>query len=172
MKRDTPLKRAAWPRRAYVPPPVPPLTRGRGGRYTAVAEAVHAVAKPVARRNAHLLAMAAGRPCLLRAPGVICASPETTVACHSNRPEHGKAHARKADDQYSVWGCFACHSWLDQGRADGDLKALIFMRAHADQVLAWRAIVMDSAQPAKDRQAAAWALNHLNASPGAPGSPL
>lgn len=172
MKRGTPLKRSAWPSRFYAPAPAAPLTRGRGGIYSPVAQAVHAVTKPVAHRNAHLLAMAAGRPCLLRAPGVICAPPDTTVACHSNRPEHGKAGARKADDQYTVWGCFACHFWLDQGRADGDLKALTFMRAHADQVLAWRAIVMDPAQPPKDRTAAAWALHLLNATPAAPASPL
>jgi len=123
------------------------------------------VLKTEPHRNRHLLDMASAQRCLLRAPGVTCALRETTVACHSNLAEHGKAGARKADDEYSVWGCFACHRWLDQGPADATLKTVTFMRAHLDQVAEWRAIAADPGQPARDRAAAQWALDHLNATP-------
>lgn len=121
--------------------------------------------KPAAARNPHLLDMARGRPCLLRVPDVCNGDRETTVACHSNLGIHGKAGARKADDQYTAWGCSSCHTWLDAGSADGEMKRLTFMLAHLDQVAAWRAIAADPSQPAKDRAAAQWALDKLNATP-------
>ncbi|MDZ7892343.1 MAG: nuclease domain-containing protein [Rhodoferax sp.] len=116
-------------------------------------------------RNPTLLTMARGRHCLLRVPGVCQGGTETTVAAHSNWACHGKAGARKADDQYSVWGCFGCHSWLDQGRAAKDVKQMAFRLAHIDQVLEWRRIAQDPTEKPRDRKAALWALEKLNASP-------
>ncbi|MBB1599500.1 DUF1364 domain-containing protein [Variovorax sp. UMC13] len=121
--------------------------------------------KPEAHRNPYLLAMARGKPCLFRLPGICNFDPATTVACHSNLGAHGKAGARKADDEYSAWGCFNCHRWLDQGSADGTRKQLAFMSAHLAQVCEWRAIAGSAAADPKDRTAAQWALDHLNASP-------
>lgn len=124
-------------------------------------------AKSVAHLNSHLRAMARGMPCLLRVQGVCTQDSSTVVCCHSNLGIHGKAGARKADDEYSVWGCAACHRWLDQGPAPRARKESAFMAAHLRQVLAWRAIAMDG-ESAKDRAAAQWALALLNALPHMP----
>jgi len=135
------------------------------GRYSVVADVAATICKTVAHRNPHLLSMARGRPCLFRIPGVCNFDPETTVACHSNSNAHGKAGARKADDEYSAWGCFACHSHIDQGKGDATVKELAFMDAHLAQVSEWQAIADSAAAHPKDRAAARWALDHLNASP-------
>ena len=121
--------------------------------------------KPAHQQNRRLLDLARGMPCLMRMPGICNRDPETTVAAHSNSRAHGKAGARKADDQYSVWSCHACHTWLDQGPAPRAQKDAAFMRAHLDQVLMWRAIATDNRRPDADRRAARWALDHLNATP-------
>lgn len=123
--------------------------------------------KTKAQRNAHLRDMARGMPCLLRVPGICTQDRATVVCCHSNLSIHGKAGARKADDHYSVWGCAACHRWLDQGTAPRAQKAAAFMTAHLAQVLEWRAIAFDGSSAPRDRAAAAWALARLNATPGA-----
>ena len=118
------------------------------------------------QRSARLLAMAEGMPCLLRIPGICNRDPFTTVACHSNWREHGgKGGARKADDHYSCWGCSSCHHWLDFGPATKATKQAAFMRAHADQVLMWRAIASDTRRPPGDRKAASWALDLMNSTP-------
>lgn len=120
--------------------------------------------KSEAHRNPALLAMAEGKPCLLRVPGQCVGGTETTVAAHSNWACHGKAGARKADDQYSVWGCAGCHHWLDRMAAPKATKQAAFMRAHADQVLQWRRIAQDTTEKPRDRTAALWALERLNSS--------
>jgi hypothetical protein len=114
--------------------------------------------------------MAQGRPCLLTVPARLgmdgsawCKSTDTTVACHSNLSEHGKAGARKADDCYSVWGCGACHFWLDFSRAPAEQKEAVFMGAHLAQVLEWRRVAADESEPERFRKAAQWALDALNA---------
>lgn len=121
-----------------------------------------AAPKPEPKRNRALLDMANGQACLLRVPGVCNGDNRTTVACHSNWAEHGKAGARKADDCYSVWGCAACHAWLDQGKAHHQEKRRAFDAAFAWQREIWLQIVaglLDSTP--KDRRAAAWALDQL-----------
>lgn len=172
--RRTEMKRGTgFARRTYTAPPAAPLRRvERAGAYSVVPFET-AKPKPEAHRNPHLLSMARGRYCLLRVPGVCIGGTETTVACHSNLSIHGKAGARKANDEFHVPGCFACHRWLDQGPADGVLKAMTFMQAHLEQVSFWRALAADTTQlPPKDRTAAQWALDHLNASPVGQGETL
>jgi hypothetical protein len=106
--------------------------------------------------------MANGKPCLLDINDVCMGGTETTVACHSNSSAHGKAGARKADDQYSVWGCFNCHRWLDQGKTPIEEKQLIFWLAHIDQQHYWWEIA--AGPSGKDQRAAQWALDQLAAS--------
>lgn len=116
--------------------------------------------KSAAKRNPNLLKLARGKPCLLMLP--CCdGGGETTVAAHSNQAKHGKAGARKSDDCYSVWGCFACHRWLDQGSATHEEKVAAFDAAHKRQILAWREIA--DSYSAKDwgKKAAQWALDQL-----------
>lgn len=179
----TPMKRTAWPRKST---PTLKKAQNREQRLTERAQAaiksvvmpprnavftptvpttVRAVPKSTAHRNKHLRELARGMPCLLRVRGVCNGDWSTTVACHSNLNIHGKGGARKADDQYTVWGCCACHQWLDQGKAAGVLKEATFMRAHLSQVLEWRAIALDAGQSSRNRAAAEWALGLLNSSP-------
>ena len=127
--------------------------------------AARAQPKSKAHRNSHLRDMARGMPCLLRVPGICSHDSATVVCCHSNLSIHGKAGARKADDQYSVWGCATCHRWLDAGPSPKAIKTAVFMAAHLAQVLEWRAIAFDSRSAPRDRAAAQWALGLLNAQP-------
>lgn len=148
----------------------PPALIGKALAATkTVAKASAAAARPQpktkAHRNGHLRYMARGMPCLLRVPGVCTQDRATVVCCHSNLSTHGKAGARRADDQYSVWGCSACHSWLDQGSAPRAQKTATFMAAHLAQVLEWRAIAFDTRSAPRDRAAALWALGLLNSQP-------
>lgn len=120
-------------------------------------------AKTIAHRNPHLLAMARGQNCNLQVPTICNRNPETTVAAHSNSAKHGKAGARKADDNYIVFGCSACHSWLDQGggarnREQGEFY---FNRGLVRQCREWARIAYDPLANAKDRAAATWALELL-----------
>ncbi len=144
----------------------------RRGTYAAPAPTA-AIAKPEPQRNPHLLSMARGQSCLLKVPGVCNGNRETVVAAHSNFGIHGKAKSRKADDQYHVYACSACHQWLDQGKADAVIKEMAFMRAHLWMVEIWRDIVagFQHATP-KDKAAAQWALDRLNATPVGQGETL
>lgn len=144
---------------------VPAVTPGAFRAPQPVVAAPAAAPKSAAQRNAHLRDMARGMPCLLRVPGVCTQDRATVVCCHSNLSIHGKAGARKADDHYSVWGCAACHQWLDRGPAPRAQKVATFMAAHLAQVLEWRAIAFDSRSQARDRAAALWALGLLNSQP-------
>lgn len=165
MNRKPMARGAGFKRPEFVRLPPSAPTRGRGG-VLANCQALAAPApKTELHRNPHLLAMARGKPCLFRLPGICNFDPETTVACHSNSGAHGKGGARKADDQYSVWGCFACHSHIDQGKSDATAKEVAFMGAHLAQVCEWRAIAASAGADPKDIAAARWALDHLNATP-------
>lgn len=130
-----------------------------------ITDDVLAQPKTEPHRNRALLDLAMGKPCLFMVPGECVGGTSTTVACHSNKSAHGKAGARKADDEYSVWGCFGCHAWLDIGKAPTHTKDMVFMRSHADQVLEWRRIAASAGASARDRLSAQWALDQLNATP-------
>lgn len=144
------------------PSTVAPLHRGV---YAPVSSVPMPEPKPEPYRDPALLDMARGRPCLLLVPGVCNARIDTTVAAHSNLAEHGKGGARKADDVFSVWACFACHTWLDQGPAQARQKRFAFMGAQSRQVLAWREVASDPTEPPRFRAAALRALEWLNATP-------
>jgi hypothetical protein len=118
--------------------------------------------KTVAHRNRDLLDMAEGKPCLLLAVSN-CETRygNSTVACHSNFSKHGKSLRRKADDEYSVWGCAKCHYWLDNSSSPKAEKVRAFEAAHLRQIDEWRKIVHDYDADAKDRRAAHWALKIL-----------
>ena len=105
--------------------------------------------------------MAQGRPCMLRVPGICCHNPETTVLAHSNSSRHGKGLGMKATDAFAVWACHTCHSWLDQGGASRAVKELLFSEALDRMRGELEKIVEDPLRKAKDRDAAAWALERL-----------
>ena len=68
---------------------------------------------------------------------------------------------RKADDQYTVWACHACHSWLDQGGSDKGEKVAMWDDAHIRQIEEWRKIVNDPSETESARRAAQWALDRV-----------
>ena len=157
------MKNSSFKRAAYVRP-APSIPRPvRSVAPTVIEGSVLARPKTEQHRNRRLLDLARGQPCLLRVPGVCQGGTETTVAAHSNLSIHGKAGARKANDQYSVFGCVACHGWLDQGPAPRAKKAAAFMVGHMRQVEQWRLIAGDVGFPMADRKAALWALELLSA---------
>jgi hypothetical protein len=118
--------------------------------------------KTTPQRNPHLLAMAQGKPCMMR---VKCngEASDTTVAAHSNSQTHGKGIGRKADDQYTVWSCARCHTWLDQSySATGEERQAAWEAAHVRQIAEWRKIAeSNDFTPYKDRVAALWALERV-----------
>ena len=63
-------------------------------------------------RSAKVLRHAKGQPCTLRFPGICNGGGETTVACHI-RDAH-KGMGQKASDHSIVFGCAACHRYLDE----------------------------------------------------------
>lgn len=118
-------------------------------------------AKSRQHRNPMLLRLAMNKPCLLNIPEVCTGAWATVVACHSNLSIHGKAGARKANDEYTVWGCSACHTWLDQGPASAEKKSAAFQQAHARQVEKWREIAANRNSTVPAARAAAWALERI-----------
>jgi hypothetical protein len=143
------------------PPPLPLVKPIAQGTYKGSTSGP--VVKSQAKRNQALLEMAQGRPCLLCPQGRCRCTPGSVVACHSNLGIHGKAGARKADDQYSVWGGDQAHFDLDRSGKDAGEKETAFMRAHIRQVQAWRRIASDPSEPVRFRRAAQWALDQLGA---------
>ena len=159
------LRRTGFTRQPVERLPLPAPRPVRAVAKTAIGGSVVAQPKTQQHRNRRLLDLAKGKPCLLRVPGVCQGGIETTVAAHSNWAIHGKAGARKADDQYTAWGCMACHQWLDQGPAPRAQKEAVFMAAHHRQVMEWRFMAADTGIPVSDRKAALWALDLLGATP-------
>lgn len=138
-----------------------PLHRGT---YTAPPPAAPVPKHPRAE-NPHLLRMAKGKPCLIRSP--LCNfDPETTVACHGGGVANGKGMAYKVSDAMTCWGCSACNHFTDAySGATKAQKAAAFMLGHLAQVCEWRAIAGSTQADPKDRAAAQWALDQLNATP-------
>lgn len=154
------FKRKTIERKRTVHTPVPEHLRRKASMASAAGMA-EPVRKPEVHRSAALRDMAQGRPCLLLVPGVCTGNTETTVCCHSDFSIHGKGGARKADDEYSVWGCAACHTWLDQGPATHEEKMAAFIAAHRRQVDHWHQVAADPREKDRFRKAADWALNLL-----------
>lgn len=162
LRRHTPLqRRSTFQKEAPAPSagsaPARPATR----RGTYAGCTTGPAPRSRARRRPRLLALARSMPCLLQVLGICNRDPATTVACHSNWGEHGKAGARKADDCYSAWGCAACHTWLDQGDAAAESKRPVFDAAMLRQVEWWARIAADPTRSDPDRRAARWALDQL-----------
>lgn len=161
MLRRSGFKRPTIERTRTVHTPVPEHLRRQVSYARADMGNPMAVEKPEVHRSTALREMAEGRPCLLLVPGVCTGNPETVVCCHSDFSIHGKAGARKADDQYSVWGCAACHTWLDQGPATHEEKLAAFLAAHRRQVDHWHRVASDPREKPRFRKAADWAINLL-----------
>jgi hypothetical protein len=115
-------------------------------------------------RDPDLLRLAQGQRCLLNIHPY-CDDDEgsTTVACHSNELIHGKGKGIKADDCMSVWGCYKCHTWLDQGDMSKQKKAKIFDEAWYKQVGEWHKIADNPLLKPWRKEAAERVLKHIGA---------
>lgn len=71
--------------------------------------------KKRAGHNKTYLDACRGEPCYLRMPGICIGGIDTVVPCHSNEHVHGKGMGLKARDEFTVPGCYVCHTELDQG---------------------------------------------------------
>jgi hypothetical protein len=114
-------------------------------------------------RDPDLLKLAKGEKCLLQISDD-CMGDEgsTTVAAHSNFMMHGKAKGLKAEDCYSVWSCYKCHSIFDQGGLfTRDEKALMFYEALLRQIEEWRKIATTPTLKLWKVEAARNALDYL-----------
>jgi len=118
-------------------------------------------------RDNNLLALAQGEPCLLRATRHCLGSEgSTTVSAHSNELRHGKARSIKAEDVYSVWACYPCHTWLDQGSGGFETKTQAWERAHLEQIEKWREIADNPLLKPWKIEAAKKALEYLESKNG------
>lgn len=84
-----------------------------------------------------MLVACKGQECYLRIPNVClgAAGRNTVVPAHSNQQKHGKGMGLKARDEFTVPGCAACHSWIDQGSADRYVKFKYWDEAYASWVM-------------------------------------
>jgi hypothetical protein len=168
------LRRTGFKRAEYVrPAPSAPARATRRATYAEpdVGNRISVPKQPRAA-NKHLLGMARGQYCLIRSP-ICCGGTETTVACHGAGVRNGKGLGYKVGDHLTAWGCHRCNHYTDAyALATAEEKEAAFMLGHLRQVDVWRAIVADPSQPPKDRRAAQWALDQLNATPVVPESPL
>ena len=114
-------------------------------------------------RDPNLLKLAKGEKCLLQiATDCLGDEGSTTVAAHSNFMEHGKAKGLKAEDCYSVWSCYKCHTIFDQGTTLSKReKENAFGDAMLRQVEEWRKIGVSAALKPWKVEAARNALEHL-----------
>lgn len=169
MKQRTPMYRGTgFKRPEFVRmPPSAPAPATRRATYDAQPDIGNRVSVPKQPRaeNKHLLGMARGQYCLIRSP-ICCGGTETTVACHGAGVRNGKGLGYKVGDHLTAAGCHRCNHYTDAyGLATAEEKEAAFMLGHLRQVEIWRAIASDPSQPAKDRAAAQWALDRLNATP-------
>ena len=112
-------------------------------------------------RSKDLLKLAQDQECLLQVPDFCQGGSSTIVACHSNSGSNGKGKGIKASDADTVWGCAACHAWLDQGKATKAEKETVWDDAYFRQILEWLKISRSIALKPWKVEAAREVLIHL-----------
>lgn len=149
-------------KRKELPPRSPPVIKplGRPVIYADGTAMAKSTLKGKPQKNAHLLAMAKGMPCLIRSP--ICNyDAETTVACHAGGVANGKGMGYKVSDALTVWGCSACNHYTDAyGGATKAEKVSAFALALIAQAEQFEALAESARAKAKDRVAAQWWLRN------------
>lgn len=118
-------------------------------------------------RDKDILRLAEGQECLLQiSKRCLCDEGSTTVACHDNSLQSGKAMALKAEDSRTVWGCYWCHSMLDQGNMDYEERQEAFQDAYTRQIQEWIKIAQSPTMRPWKIEAAKRVLDHLGVSYG------
>lgn len=91
--------------------------------------------KPVARRSRPKTTparkAAAGKPCMIRIPGICCFDSSTTVLCHYRL---GTGGSLKPDDAQGAWGCNTCHDAVDGRTKNTGYSANELRLMHAEGV--------------------------------------
>ena len=117
-------------------------------------------------RSKDLLKLAQDQECLLQVPEICQGGSSTIVACHSNSGSNGKGKGIKASDADTVWGCAACHAWLDQGQASKEEKENIYYEAYTRQIMEWFKISRSISLNPRKVEAARNVLKHLGINHG------
>ena len=79
------------------------------------------------RKPTKLRKSAKGQDCTLNVVHVCNYNSETTVLCHLDGEDKGMA--LKSPDHFAVYGCSACHSWLDQHNGEAIDRLFYSLRA-------------------------------------------
>jgi hypothetical protein len=124
LQRKTPLKSSGFKRKS---PFTNTADKATAARRTQMKRRVK---KPTVEEGSKYLAACAGEDCYLRVFGV-CVGRESVVPCHSNQSQHGKGMGLKAKHEFTLPGCWACHAWIDQGKAAREVKFSTWDRGFA-----------------------------------------
>lgn len=124
------------------------------------------IGKNPRNENPHLRDMARKFGCYLwlspRCTGVHFA--ETTVLAHENSLSAGKGMGYKAHDWRGVFACYSCHTALDQqSEHDAGTKSSVFLQGLARMAVLYLEILRSPTTLPADKQAAAWAFDHVMA---------
>jgi len=117
-------------------------------------------------RSKDLLKLAQDQECLLQVSEICTGRGSTIVACHSNSGSNGKGKGIKASDADTVWGCYFCHQWLDQGTASKEEKESRYYQAYSQQVVEWLKIARSINLKPWKVEAARNVLKHLGINHG------
>lgn len=118
-------------------------------------------------RDPYLLRVAKGEACLLNiSPKCLRDEGSTTVAAHSNLGEHGKGKGIKAEDCYTVWACYKCHTLFDQGKLGKEELEEAWDKAFIRQIEAWNEIADNPARRPWKQEACINVLRHLRGKHG------
>lgn len=113
-------------------------------------------------RDPDLLRLAEGQECLLRiSRRCLTTEGTTTVACHENSQTVGKGGAIKSSDSRTVWGCYHCHTLLDQGQINYEDRQKAFETAHVWQIDEWLKIAQNPCLKPWRVEAARKVLDHI-----------
>lgn len=96
----------------------------------------------------NLRALARGKPCMIRVPGVCNHNPDTTVLCHL-RMAGVTGMSLKANDLLATWGCSDCHRYCDTHGIDGRTALLEGMARTQAHLLARGYIQVDALSEAE-----------------------
>lgn len=105
--------------------------------------------------------LARGQDCTMNVPGVCNYNPETVVLAHSNSMADGKGKGYKANDHSGVWACYACHTWLDQGKASREEKNAAFEAAQLRMIYRLADIASSPTVRQSTAAAAKWAIEEM-----------
>ena len=82
-----------------------------------------------------LRASAAGQVCTFAIPGICNYDPATTVLCHA--PSVTKGMGTKGPDHHAAFGCYACHTALDEHRVPAEDALRYWLRGIERTHVVW-----------------------------------